>query len=79
MDAAWIKKELQDVNFSGEQATALSHVVSHLATKDDVQSLRQHVDAGFKEIHQTIGQIWWKIAVLMTLQAGLIVTLIELT
>jgi len=40
MDAAWIKKELQDVNFTAEQATALSHVMSHLATKDDVQSLR---------------------------------------
>jgi len=69
---------LQDVNFTSEQATALSHVMSHLATKDDVHTLRQHVDAGLKEVHQEIGQIWWKVAILMTLQAGLIVSLIKL-
>jgi hypothetical protein len=120
------------VDFTTGQANALALVLSHLATKDDLENvrqelagfrqhndvelgglrqhmdkelgrlrrhvdgelggLRQHVDAGFKEVyqefgkvrqemgqlHQEIGQIWWKMAVLMTLQAGLIVSLIKL-
>ena len=121
MDAAWIKKELEAVDFTTSQANALALVLSHLATKDDLENvrqelagfrqhndeelgglrqhmdrelggLRQHVDAGFKEVyqefgkvrqemgqmHQEIGQIWWKVAILMTLQAGLIVSLIKL-
>ena len=95
MDAAWIKKELEAVDFTAGQANALAVVLSQMATKDDVQGLRQqvdtelkglrqHVDAGFREvyqeigkIHQEIGQISWKVAVLMTLQAGLIVSLIK--
>ena len=132
MDAAWIKKELEAVDFPTSQANALALVLSHLATKDDLENVRQelagfrqhhdgelgrlrqdmggelgglrqhmdrelgglrrHVDAGFKEVyqefgkvrqemgqmHQEIGQIWWKVAILMTLQAGLIVSLIKL-
>jgi tetrahydromethanopterin S-methyltransferase subunit G len=99
MDAAWIKKELEAVDFTTSQANALALVLSQMATKDDVDGvrqevgeLRQHVDAGFKEVyqefgkvrqemgqmHQEIGQIWWKVAILMTLQAGLIVSLIKL-
>ena len=85
MDAASIKKELEAVDFTTGQANALALVLSRTATKDDLDSvrqeiaeLRQHVDAGFKEVYQEIGQFWWKMAVLMTLQAGLIVSLIKL-
>jgi hypothetical protein len=103
MDAAWIKKELEAVDFTTSQANAMALVLSQMATKgdlddlrkqidSDLNGLRQHVDAGFKEVyqefakvrqemgqvHQEIGQIWWKMAVLMTLQAGLIVSLIKL-
>ena len=99
MDAAWIKKELEAVDFTTGQANALALVLSQIASKDDVDGvrrevdqLRHHVDAGFKEVyqefgkvrqemgqmHHQIGQIWWKMAVLMTLQAGLIVSLIKL-
>jgi len=85
MDAASIRKELEAVDFTTGQANALALVLSRTATKDDldrvrqeIAELRQHVDAGFKEVYQEIGQIWWKMAVLMTLQAGLIVSLIKL-
>jgi len=80
---------LRRAGFDDQQAQGIVYVLSDLATQTQVENLRQdlaqvRVDLTQEigdvraEVHRELHNLWWKLAGVLFLQAGFIVSLIKL-
>ncbi len=80
---------LRRAGFDDQQAQGIVYVLSDLATQTQVENLRQdlaqlrsHLTQEIGdvrvEVHRELHNLWWKLAGVLFLQAGFIVSLIKL-
>ena len=80
---------LRRAGFDDQQAQGIVYVLSDLATQTQVENLRQdlaqlrsdltqEIGDVRTEVHRELHNLWWKLAGVLFLQAGFIVSLIKL-